>query len=82
MYTVRLKLELSQSEERFMTKCFFFTSVIHNKTVAYAQNRINALFRDAEYMSARREYGESGFAKKKEAGQLPSLSIVKNQIFA
>ena len=32
MYTVRPKLELSQSEERFMAKCFFFTSVIHNKT--------------------------------------------------
>lgn len=71
MYTVRLKLELSQSEERFMAKCFLFTSIIHNKTVAYAQNRINALFRDADYMAARREYGESGFAKKK-AGQLSS----------
>ena len=65
MYTVRLKLELSKSEECFMTKCFFFTSVIHNKTVAYAQNRINSLSRDADYMSARMEYGKSGFAKKK-----------------
>ena len=71
MYTVRLKLELSQSEERFMTKCFFFMNNIHNKVVSHAQNRINALFRDADYMSARREYGESGFAKKK-AGQLSS----------
>ena len=71
MYTVRLKLELSQSEERFMEKCFFFMFVIHNRIVTCAQNRINALFRDAEYMSARMEYGESGFAKKK-VGQLSS----------
>lgn len=65
MYTVRLKLELSQSEERFMAKCFFFMNTIHNRIVSHAQNRINALFRDADYMSARREYGETGFAKKK-----------------
>lgn len=72
MYTVRLKLELSQSEERFMAKCFFFMNTVHNRTVAYAQNRINSLFRDTDYMSARREYGESGLAKKK-SDQLSSV---------
>ena len=65
MYTVRLKLELSQSEERFMAKCFFFMNTIHNRIVSHAQNRINSLFRDADYMAARIEYGKSGFAKKK-----------------
>ena len=72
MYTVRLKLELSRSEERFMEKCFFFMNTIHNRIVSCAQNRINALFRDADYMSARREYGKSGFAKRKSA-QFSSL---------
>lgn len=71
MYTVRLKLELSQSEEYFMKKCFFFMNTIHNRIVSHAQNCINAVFRDADYMSARKEYGESEFAKKK-AGQLSS----------
>lgn len=67
MYTVRLKLELSKSEERFMSKCFFFMNTIHNRIVSHAQNRINALFHDSDYMSARMEYGQSGFAKKKSA---------------
>ena len=51
MYTVRLKLELSKSEERFMSKCFFFMNTIHNRIVSHAQNRINALFHDSDYMS-------------------------------
>ena len=67
MYTVRLKLELSKSEERFMSKCFFFMNTIHNRIVSHAQNRINALFHDSDHMSARMEYGQSGFAKKKSA---------------
>lgn len=50
MYTVRLKLELSKSEERFMSKCFFFMNTIHNRIVSHAQNRINALFHDSDHM--------------------------------
>lgn len=64
MYTVRLRLDLCFSEKRFLAKCFSFANTIHNTIVSTAQRRLNALFHDREYMSARMEYGESGYAKK------------------
>ena len=61
MYTIRLKLELCNSEKRFFDKCFFFTNKIHNQLVSYAQQ--SELYSDKEYRDAKKEYGESGFSE-------------------
>lgn len=63
MYTIRLPLELSKSEERYLSKCFYIGNKIHNSLVSIARKRIGSLFDDQEYLSARKKYGESGFSK-------------------
>ena len=65
MYTVRFRLELSESEKRFLLKSFFYANRMHNQIVRHATSRLNALFHDKEYMDARKAYGEAGFSKKK-----------------
>lgn len=65
MYTVRLQLDLCQSEECFLAKCFHFGNKIRNSIASVAQHRLNALFNDSEYRAARKEYGDSDFSKKK-----------------
>lgn len=64
MYTVRARLHLSESEERFLSKCFFIMNTAHNKLVKYAQDGLNALFDDKEYTDARNTYSKSGFSGK------------------
>ena len=64
MYTVRLPLELSESEERYLSKCFHFGNKIHNTLVRVAQERMDLLFKDQDYLSARKEYHESDFSGK------------------
>ena len=63
MYTIRLPLELSKAEERYLSKCFYIGNKIHNSLVSIARKRIGSLFDDQEYLSARKKYGESGFSK-------------------
>ena len=65
MYTVHFRLELSESEKRFLSKSFFYANRMHNQIVRHATSRLNALFHDKEYMDARKAYGEAGFSKKK-----------------
>lgn len=64
MYTVRARLHLSESEERFLSKCFFIMNTAHNKLVRYAQDRLNTLFDDKEYTGARNTYSKAGFSGK------------------
>ena len=66
MYTVRMRLDLCESEERFLSKCFFFCNKIHSTLVSCAQERLDALYRDKDYQAARMEYGASGFSGKKK----------------
>ena len=65
MYTVRFQLELNSSEKRFLSKSFFYANQMHNQLVRQATNRLNALFRDKEYIGARKVYGKAEFSKKK-----------------
>ena len=85
MYTVRFQLELSKSEKRFLSKSFFYANQMHNQLVRQATNRLNALFRDKEYMGARKAYGEAEFSKKKgselsasEKKKKKELSVIMN----
>ncbi|MGM9941723.1 MAG: hypothetical protein ACI32N_07005 [Bulleidia sp.] len=66
MYTIRLPLDLSESEERFLSKCFCFGNKIHNTLVRVTQERMGLLFKDQEYISARKEYHDSDFYGKKK----------------
>lgn len=80
MYTVRLRLDLCNSEKRFFSKCFSFANTIHNTIVSTAQRRLNALFHDREYMTAHIEYGESGYAKKNAKQLFASQKKRKKQL--
>ena len=58
---------------------------MHNQLVRQATNRLNALFRDKEYMGARKAYGEAEFSKKKgselsvsEKKKKKELSVIMN----
>lgn len=66
MYTLRVKLDLCESEERFLSKCFFFCNRIHNTLVKCAQERLDALYHDKDYQDAKMEYGASGLSSKKK----------------
>lgn len=80
MYTVRLQLDLCQSEERFLAKCFYFGNKIHNSIASVAQHRLNALFNDLEYRATRKEYGDSDFSKKKAKQLSASQKKRKKQL--
>lgn len=66
MYTIRLPLDLSESEERFLSKCFYFGNKIHNMIVRVTQERMDLLFKDQDYLSVRKEYHDSDFSGKKK----------------
>lgn len=66
MYTIRLPLDLSESEERFLSKCFYFGNKIHNTLVREVKERMDLLFKDQEYIAARKEYHDSDFSGKKK----------------
>ena len=80
MYTIRLQLDLNPSEERFLSKCFFFGNKIRNSIASVAQRRLNCLFHDHNYLSARKEYGKSDFGKKKGKELSPSQKKRKKQL--
>lgn len=82
MYTVRFQLELSISEKRFLSKSFFYANQMHNQIVCHATNSLNALFRDKEYLKARKAYGEAGFSKKKTDELSASEKKMKQKLSA
>ena len=65
MYTLRLQLDLCESEKRFLSKSFHYATTIQNKLVRYSKGKLTALYSDKEYRNARLEYGKSKFSDKK-----------------
>lgn len=83
MYTIRLQLELSISEKRFLSKSFFYANQMHNQLVHYATNCLNALFHDKDYLEARKTYGEAGFSKKEADNlgvEIKTLEIMPDHV--
>ena len=65
MYTLRLQLDLCESEKRFLSKSFHYATTIQNKLVRYSKGKLISLYSDKEYRNARLEYGKSKFSDKK-----------------
>lgn len=64
MYTVRLKIDTSEYDERFFDKTFYFAWQISLMTAIHAQKALNTMNTMREYRVARQEYGRR-YADKK-----------------
>ncbi len=79
MYTIRFRLKLAAYEKEELNKRFRIVWHMHNETVSYAGRCLNSLFRDRQYIDARKNYGSvSEKLKKLEQVKHPDKSI-KNQ---
>ncbi|MGM9941579.1 MAG: hypothetical protein ACI32N_06260 [Bulleidia sp.] len=78
MYTVRIPLELNDSEKHYFSKCFHYINTIHNTLVRNVNQHMRVLLSDQEYLNTRKEYESCGFADRK-SDQLSDVQLRKKK---